>query len=183
MKTSKEPETEIQGNRHVKWQKDRKTEQQQIQRRQRCFWQSICIWESCYCLLPIHMVILARTWDQTHCSGREGKDMEVTRVPDEDGIHHVLLTRCVFENHKDKDQVHFWKPQGQRQRPGAFLKTTRTKTRCIFQNQRDKDQDQAHPWKPDRQVWWHWQEALLKTRETMISPLSGVMRLWPGASD
>ena len=35
--------------------------------------------------------------------------MEVTRVPDEDGIHHVLLTRCVFENHKDedKDQVHF----------------------------------------------------------------------------
>ena len=131
MKTSKEPETEIQGNRHVKWQKDRKTEQQQIQRRQRCFWQPICIWESCYCLLPIHMVILARTGDQTHCSGREGKDMEVTRVPDEDGIHHVLLTRCVFENHKDedKDQVHFWKAQRQRQRPGAFLKTTRTKNR------------------------------------------------------
>ena len=108
MKTSKEPETEIQGNRHVKWQKDRKTEQQQIQRRQRCFWQPICIWESCYCLLPIHMVILARTWDQTHCSGREGKDMEVTRVPDEDGIHHVLLTRCVYENHKDTDSLSLW---------------------------------------------------------------------------
>ena len=160
MKTSKEPETEIQGNRHVKWQKDRKTEQQQIQRRQRCFWQPICIWESCYCLLPIHMVILARTGDQTHCSGREGKDMEVTRVPDEDGIHHVLLTRCVFENHKDedKDQVHFWKPQGQR--TGA-------------------------PLKPERHVWWQrqGQVALLKTREAMISPLPGVMQLWPGASD
>ena len=47
--------------------------------------------------------------------------MEVTRVPDEDGIHHVLLTRCVLKTTK-----------------------TKTKTRCIFEKHKDKDKDQVH---------------------------------------
>ena len=60
MKTSKEPETEIQGNRHVKIERQNNNkykEDRDVFDNQSVFG-SLAI---AYCLLPIHMVILART--------------------------------------------------------------------------------------------------------------------------